>query len=146
MIGIIITRWKQNFSVGKMNLLVNLFLYAVCLFLFDVEVVIYSLIFAAVYAISIDKTHIQNITVEVKIITKIDTTLLEKEVFEELNRGLTKWTSLGAYTHEESHVLYVLLSKHEISRLKSIIHKYDASAFVVINEGVMVEGNYLKKL
>ena len=145
-IGIIITRWKQNFSVGKMNLLVNVCLYAVCLFLFDVEVVIYSLIFAAVYSVAIDKIHIQNITVEVKIITKIDTTLLEKEVFEELNRGLTKWTSLGAYTHEESHVLYVLLSKHEVSRLKAIIHKYDANAFVVINEGVVVEGNYLKRL
>ena len=145
-IGIVITRWKQNFSVGKLNLLVNFCLYAVCLFLFDVEVVIYSLIFAAVYAVAIDKVHIQNINVEVKIITKIDTALLEREVFEELNRGLTKWTSLGAYTHETSHVLYVLLSKHEVGRLKSIIHKYDANAFVVINEGVVVDGNYLKRL
>lgn len=145
-IGIILTQWKQNFSVGKMNLMVNVCLYAVCLFLFDVEVVVYSLIFAAVYAVAIDKIHIQNINVEVKIITKIDTELLEKEVFEELNRGLTKWTSLGAYTHETSHVLYVLLSKYEVGRLKSIIHKYDDNAFVVINEGVRVDGNYIKRL
>lgn len=39
-IGIVITRWKQNFSIGKLNLLVNFCLYVVCLFLFDVEVVI----------------------------------------------------------------------------------------------------------
>ena len=78
--------------------------------------------------------------------TKIDTALLEREVFEALNRGLTKWTSLGAYPHETSHVLYVLLSKHEVGRLKSINHKYDANAFVVITEGVVVDGNYLKRL
>lgn len=145
-VGILITRWKQNFSVGKMNLLLNSFLYAVCLFLFNIEVVIYSLVFAAIYAVAIDKVHVQNINVEAKIITKIDTEILEKAVFEELNRGITKWTSLGAYTQEESHVLYVLLSKYEVGRLKAIIRKYDANAFVVINEGVVVDGNYIKRL
>jgi len=33
-----------------------------------------------------------------------------------------------------------------VGRLKSIIHKYDTNAFVVINEGVVVDGNYLKRL
>ena len=71
---------------------------------------------------------------------------MEKEVFEELGRGITKWTTLGAYTREQSQILYITLSKYEVSRLRTIIHKRDPNAFMVVNEGVRVDGNFLKKL
>lgn len=145
-IGILLTMWKKDFSVGRVNLLVNLVLYGTCFFLFDLEIVVYSVIYAAVYSVAMDKVHTQNINVEVNIITKADTTALEREVFEELGRGITKWTSMGAYTYEKSHILYIMLSKYEVNRLKAIVHKYDSNAFIVVNEGVSVDGNYLKKL
>lgn len=145
-IGVLLTKWKRDFSVGKINLLVNLVLYLSCLFLFDVEIAIYSIIYAAVYSIAMDKIHVQNINVEVNVITKADTVEMEKEIFEELGRGITKWSALGAYTYEQSHVLYIMLSKYEVNRLKGIIHKYDPNAFIVVNEGVNVDGNFLKKL
>lgn len=145
-IGVLLTRWKRDFSVGKVSLLVNMVLYATCLFLFDVDIVVYSVINAAVFSVAMDKIHIQNINVEVNVITKADTAALEKEVFDELGRGITKWDAMGAYTHEQSHVLYIMLSKYEVSRLKTIIYKYDPQAFLVVNEGVRVIGNYLKKL
>lgn len=145
-VGVILTKWKQDFSVGKITLFVNLILYTTCLFLFDVETVLYSMIYAAVYSLAADKLHIQNINVEVNIITKVDSTAMEKEIFEEIGRGMTKWNAMGAYTHEDSHVLYVLLSKYEINQLKAIVHKYDPKAFLVVNEGVRVDGYYLKKL
>lgn len=145
-VGILLTRWKHDFSVGKVNLFVNLVLYGTCLFLFDIQIVIYSVIYAAVSALAIDKLHTQNINVEVNIISKVNTTELEKEVFEELGRGITKWTSLGAYTYEQSHILYITLSKYEVHRLKAIVHKYDPHAFIVVNEGVSVDGHFLKKL
>ena len=145
-VGVLLTMWKKNFSVGKINLLVNLVLYGTCLFLFDVEIVIYSLIYAAVYSVAIDKVHVQNINVEVNIISKMNTTALEKEVFDQLGRGITKWTTLGAYTYEQSHILYIMLSKYEVNQLKAIVHKYDPNAFIVVNEGVSVDGNFLQKL
>lgn len=145
-VGVLLTKWKHDFSVGRLSLLVNLVLYGTCLFLFDVEIVVYSVIFAAVHSLAMDRLHIQNINVEVNIITKADTVALEREVFEELGRGITKWRAMGAYTYEQSHVLYITLSKYEVHRLKAIIHKYDPMAFIVVNEGVSVDGNYLKKL
>ncbi len=145
-VGVLLTRWRRDFSVGKVNLLVNLALYGTCLFLFDVQIVVYSLINAAVYSIAMDKVHTQNINVEVNVITKAGTDALEKKVFEELGRGITKWNSVGAYTHEQSQILYIMLSKYEVNRLKAIIHEYDSNAFIVVNEGVSVDGNYLKKL
>jgi len=145
-IGILLAKWKRDFSVGRITLLVNLGLYTACFFLFDVEIVIYSVIYASVFSVAMDKVHTQNINVEVNIISKVDTALLEKEVFEELGRGITKWTTLGAYTREQSQILYITLSKYEVNRLRSIIHKYDPNAFMVVNEGVRVDGNFLKKL
>ncbi|MDL2301385.1 YitT family protein [Lachnospiraceae bacterium OttesenSCG-928-D06] len=145
-IGVLVTMWKRDFSVGKINLVVNFVLYLACLFLFDIEIVIYSIIYAAVYAVAMDRGHSQNIIVEANIITKIQSPEMEKEIFEEIGRGITKWQCLGAYTSETSHILYILLSKYEVHQLKNIIRKYDPEAFMVINEGVRVNGNYLKKI
>ena len=145
-VGLLLTRWKRDFSVGKVSLIVNLFLYGVCFFLFDVQIVVYSIIYASVYSVAMDKVHTQNINVEAKIVTKADTTELEKAVFEEIYRGITKWSTEGAYTHEDSHMLYITLSKYEVGRLKTVVHKYDPHAFIVVTEGVSVDGNFLKKL
>jgi len=145
-IGVMLIKWKRDFSVGKINMIVNFILYLACLFLFDIEIVIYSIIYAAVYAVAMDRGHSQNIIVEANIITKIKSPEMEKEIFEEIGRGITKWQCLGAYTNETSHILYILLSKYEVHMLKAIIRKYDPEAFMVINEGVRVNGNYLKKI
>lgn len=145
-VGVILVKWKQDFSVGKVNLFMNLALYSACLFLFDVETALYSVINAAVYSVAIDRLHAQNINVEVNVITKISSQELEREIFSELGRGITKWKTMGAYTHEESHILYIMMSKYEVHQLRNIVHKYDPQAFIVVNEGVHVEGNYLKKL
>lgn len=145
-IGVLLTKWKQDFSVGRVNLFVNLALYATCLILFEREIVVFCIIYSAVNSVAMDRIHTQNINVEVTVITKADTTALEKEVFQELNRGITKWSALGAYTYDRSHVLYIMLSKYEVHRLQAIIHKHDPNAFMVMNEGVAVSGHYLKKL
>lgn len=145
-IGVVLIKWKRNFSVGKVNLFINVVLYAICLLLFDIPVVIYSLIFAAIYSIAIDRVHDQTINVEVTIITKKDCKEMNDEIFQELHRGITIWNSTGGYTSEDSKVLYILLSKYEVRHLKHIIKKYDPNAFIVVNEGVHIEGNYLVKL
>ncbi len=145
-IGVLLARWKQDFSVGKVNLFVNFALYVACLLLFDEEIVVFCIIYSAVYSVAMDRIHTQNINVEATVITKADTDALEKEIFEELNRGITKWSVQGAYTHEDSHILYIMLSKYEVHRLRALIQKYDPKAFIVLNEGVTVLGHYLKKL
>lgn len=145
-IGVILAKWKRDFSVGKVNLLMNLALYGTCLFLFDEAVVVYSIIYAAASALAMDRMHTQNINVEVNVITKVNTAELEKEVFDELGRGITKWSALGAYTNDQTHILYITLSKYEVNHLKTIIRKYDENAFIVVNEGVTVVGHYMRKL
>ena len=59
-IGLCCSKKYPNISVSKINILMNIFVYAICLFLFNIEIVIYSLIYTTVLAMAIDK-YISNI-------------------------------------------------------------------------------------
>lgn len=143
-VGVICAKKYPGFSVGKIAIMMNVCVYAICLWMFDIEVVVYSLIYTTVLAMACDRAHLQNINMSVMIFTKKDG--IEDIVMQELKRGVTKWEGVGAYTNEESHILYIMLSKYELEQLKEIIHRVDPNAFIILNEGSMVLGNFEKRL
>lgn len=145
-IGLYYVKRKNRSGVGRVSLAVNFVLYCVCFLLFNIQTAIYSIIVAVVDTIAIDKLHSQNINVEVIIISKNDLSQFQSEYMSQTGRGMTKWNTTGAYTNEESEILYIILSKYEVNNLKQMIRAYDPEAFIVVNEGVSVDGNYLKKL
>ena len=52
----------------------------------------------------------------------------------------------GAFTNEERIVLLIMVSKYEVNRLRGLIRRHDPRAFIVVNEGVNVDGHFIKKL
>lgn len=145
-IGLAYIKKRKSAGVGQVTMAVNFVLYLACLLLFDVTTAIYSIIVAAAASITIDRLHAQNINVEATIISKVDTTQFQTEFMAALGRGMTKWRITGAYSNQDSEILYVILSKYEVAQLRQMVRKYDPEAFVVIHEGVTVYGNYDKKL
>ena len=134
----------KNTSVGKISLYFNVLLYAVMLFLFDVQTVIYSLIFTVVFTLVLDKTHYQNINVRVMIFTKKDG--IDEAINLRTRRGVTKWDGCGAYTKESTHVLVSCINKYEVNELMDMVQSMDPQAFVIVDENVMVNGNFEKRL
>ncbi|MCQ2505615.1 MAG: YitT family protein [Lachnospiraceae bacterium] len=145
-IGIWLIKKQHNASVGKVNLSVNFIVYAVSLCLYGVETVIYSMVYAGSFMLSMDKVHSQNINCEVIIISKIDTKEMEQDLMKSLYRGITKIDGSGAYTGADAQILLIVLSKYELGQLKRIVRSYDPRAFVIVTDHVSVEGNYLKKV
>ncbi len=145
-VGILLLRKWKDFSVGRLSLIMNFILYGSMLFIFNIQTVLYCLIYASVSAVSVDQVHSQNINVEVHIITKHCCREMEEKVFSELGRGLTRWQAIGAYTDENEEMLYVIVNKYEVNHLKRIVHSYDPKAFIVANSGVNVDGHFLKHL
>lgn len=137
---------KRGFTVGRFNLTFNFFLYATCLMLFRPTVVIYSVIYNFFSAMVLDRMHQQNITVQVLIFTKDEHPELPGYIMNRLGRGVTYWEGHGGYTGDEIRVLCVCLSKYEIEDLRHAVHEIDPHAFFIINQGVMVDGNFVKKL
>ena len=147
LIGMILIQTKGRFSVGKVNIAANCVLYGICLVLFDVPTVIYSLIYSVVCSLLCDRVHTQNINVQALIVTKMqDIEPLEIEIMGQMNRGLTCWNAYGGYTGQEKTILMAVISKYEIAQLRSIVHQFDPDAFVMMDEGVSVDGYFIKKL
>lgn len=115
-------------------------------FLFNPAVVIYSVIYNYFTALVMDKTHQQNVTVQVLIFTKEEKPELPRYIMEKLGRGVTYWTGCGGYTGQELRVLCVCLSKYEIEDLRHAVHQMDPRAFFIIQEGVAVDGNFVRKI
>jgi len=134
----------KNASVGKISLYFNVLLYAIMLFMFDAQTVIYSLIYTVVFTLVLDKTHYQNINVRVMIFTKKDG--IDKEINEKTRRGVTKWDGCGAYTKESTQVLVSCINKYEVNDVMELVQGIDPQAFVIVDENVIVNGNFEKRL
>lgn len=145
-IGIFLFKKGKHLSVGQLNLFVNVVLYATCAIIFDIPTAIYSVIYAVLCSFAIDRLHIQNINVEVNIITKLDPREMEQDIMENVRRGVTRIGAEGGFTGEPVTLLYIMVSKYEVTKLRNIVKKHDPNAFVTVKSGIMIYGNYLKKL
>lgn len=145
-IGMYITK-KSTLSVGNVSLFIDIFVYT-CAFLLmmDVEKIIYTLIFAAINMISVDRMHSQNINSEVIIISKRNHKELQDALMKKIRRGVSYWDGVGAYTQEGNRVFYVIVSKYELSQLKKVVLEIDPNAFISVKNGINIIGNFEKRL
>lgn len=138
---------KSTFSVGRIALAVNVCVYVIAFFIVqDIEKIIYTLIYAGISMIALDRMHIQNINSEVLIISKHNDAEIQNALMKELHRGVSYWGGYGAYTGDESKVLYIVVSKYEIPLLRKIVSRIDPKAFISVKHGVDITGNFEKRL
>lgn len=145
-IGMMLLKKGSHTSVGHVNLIWNLALYAICAAAFNLSTAIYSVLFSFVSTTVMDKLHMQNINVEVTVVTKVLSPEMEREILVDLHRGITRYEGIGEYTGQPVHIFYILVNKYEIGQLRTIVLKHDPHAFIVAKDGAVVYGNYKKKL
>jgi len=143
LVGVCLAKTHPDFKVGVIGIIISVCIYTICLFMYDVETVLYSIIFAVATGVLIDKVHTQNIKIECMIFTKKEG--LAEAILNELSRGVTVWEGAGAYTNESSHVLLTVISKYEEVHLREIIARVDPNAFMVITDNARVAGNFQKR-
>ena len=146
LLGMMLIKSGSHTSIGHVNLCWNLALYAICAAAFSLSTAIYSILFSFVSTTVMDKLHMQNINVEVTVVTKVLSPEMEQEILVDLHRGITRINGVGEYTGEQVYVFYILASKYEIGHLRAIITKYDPHAFIVAKDGAVIYGNYKKKI
>lgn len=143
-LGVYFSKKIPGFTVGKLSIIINIGVYFVCALMFSVQVVIYSLIYTVISSLVIDKVHTQNINNTITIFSKKNG--IEKELMEKTNRGVTYWPGIGAYTNETTNVFIIVSSKYELPKMKRIIQEIDKNAFIIVNEGISIYGNFEKRL
>jgi uncharacterized membrane-anchored protein YitT (DUF2179 family) len=145
-VGLCLSKKGSSFTVGRFSLTFNFFLYAICLFLFNVEVAIYSVIYNFATVMVMDRMHQQNISVQALIFTRGDGYKLGQEIISKLGRGVTYWNGAGAFAGASIRILCVCLSKYEVEDLVDLVQEKDPIAFFTIQEGVQVYGNFHRKI
>ena len=142
-IGICMAKLYPNFKVGTIGIIISIMIYSVCLFVYDIPTVLYSIIFTVLNGIFINRVHVQNIKQECIIFTKVPG--LGKRINDELGRGVTTWKGEGVYTGDDVEVLTTVVSKYEEPFLRKILKEHDPDAFVIISDNVRVHGHFEKK-
>lgn len=145
-LGIYYSYRKPNFSVGKMGLIINICVYAVCAILFDIKVVIYSVIYTTILSLVTDRIHVQNIVAKVEILTKTNPESIRDYLKNTLHRGSTIYNAVGGYTNEPTNVIMTVLSEYEYGLLQDALKEIDPHAFTIHVSGVDVVGEYAKHL
>ena len=145
-IGLCLSKRGSRFTVGRFSMSFNVLLYAACALLFDIQTAVYSVIYTVFCSLFIDRGHQQNISVQVLIFTRDEDPELPQNIMTRLGRGVTYWQGKGAYTESDMRVLCVCVSKFEVAELQETVRELDPNAFFIVQEGVRIGGNFLRKV
>lgn len=137
-LGVYISLKHNNFSVGRVGLLISLIVYGYALFANPPLIMVYSVIFTLIYAFMMDRTHYQNVKINVMVITRSREIL--PFITQEIQRGATYWDGKGAYTDTDFVVINTVVSKYELIRLRRGVLDLDPKAFFIENNAVNVTG------
>ncbi len=143
LIGVCMAITHPKFKVGTVGIIISICIYTICLFVYDVQTVLYSMIFAVMTGLFVNRVHIQNIQIQAMIFTKKEG--MANAIMTQMHRGVTTWEGAGAYTKEGSHILVTVLSKYEEPHLQNIVTEYDPQAFVILIDNARVIGNFEKR-
>ncbi len=126
---------KLNITVGTFVMIYNVLLYVVCGVMLESWILpLYSIVTYAAGLKTVDfVVEGFDRSKEVMIITdrpgEISTALME--AFE---CGTTKISAVGGFTGAKKTIVYFVVNRFQISKMRSIIHAIDPKAFVTISE------------
>ena len=144
-IGLIIAKKNNELSVGKLGLIINLFVYSITGLLYGLETMIYSVIYSFIDNLTIDKMHEQNICSTAFIFCKTNPKEINDYIKNELGRDFTYWDAKGGYDDSRTYIIYTALTKYELIKLERKIKESDFNAFMIKSEGIGIKGEFEKK-
>jgi len=136
---------RTGFSIGEIVLFFNIFILSSAGFVFGWDKAMYSLIayFIAFKVIDVTVEGLEES--KSVIIVSEQPEEIAKVLMARLGRGVTILQGQGAYTGESKGVLYAVVTRLEVAKLKSIIEEIDPGAFVTFSDVHEVMGGRFKK-
>jgi len=136
---------KLPFSVGQVVMFFNLFILSSAGLLFGWDKAMYSLI-AYFIAYKVIDITIDGLDEEkAAYIISDNWEEIGEAITARLGRGVTFLKGRGGFTKEDKTVIYSVVTRLEIAKLKTIIQELDENAFVTINDVTDVMGGKHKK-
>ncbi|MEW6621873.1 MAG: YitT family protein [Bacillota bacterium] len=131
-LGAQLLRKFTGISSGQGLLIIDAFVITMAAIFFNVELALFALIGLIATTKLIDIVQEGFHYARAALIVTNNPEEITRGIFEHLNRGATILKGMGAYTRQEKDVLLVVISRAEVTRLKTIVHRMDNKAFVII--------------
>jgi len=144
-IAILVSR-KKPVSVGQFIMVLNVFIFILAaLLVFTWETAMYSIItyFIAYKMIDIVNEGLEELK-SVTIISDVPDRIAEA-IREQLHRGMTFLHGEGAFSGEPKKIIYIIVSRLELSTLREIVNDIDPKALVAIENMADVSGSNFRK-
>ena len=136
---------KIPFSVGEIIMFINLFIFTVAGFVYDWQHALYSIVtyFVAYKTMDVVIEGL-NESKSVFIITDYSTEI-GKDIMEKMDVSVTYIDAEGGYSGIKKRIVYCVISRLQVQKLKEIAKSIDPRAFIAIENVYEVEGVRVKK-
>ncbi|PWW28352.1 uncharacterized membrane-anchored protein YitT (DUF2179 family) [Cytobacillus oceanisediminis] len=144
-IAILVSK-KRPVSVGQFIMIVNVFIFILAAFLvFSWETAMYSIItyYIAYKMIDIVVEGLEELK-SVTIISDVPEEISDA-LIKQLGRGMTYIQGQGVFTGEPKKIIYTIVTRIELSTLRSIVEDIDPNALVAIENIADVSGSNFDK-
>ena len=126
---------KLGISVGTFVMIYNLILYIICGITMQSWILpLYSIVtyFAALKTLDFIVEGLDRSKAAIVVTKKPD--LITKALTENFECGVTLLDAKGGFSGESLSVIYFVVNRFQIGKMRSIVHEIDASAYITINE------------
>lgn len=143
--ALLISKSSHLLKVGDVILILNIFIFSAAAFFLGVESTLYSILtyFAASKTIDFLLHGIEEYTAIIIISERNEQ--IRQAIIRVLNRGVTVYKGRGGLSDVEQDILFCVVTRLEIGRVKRVANEIDNSAFIVIHPLADVEGGVIRK-
>lgn len=136
---------SKGMSMGQIILSFDAVIIGISLFYITIEKVLYTLVTVFIASKLIDFIQDGAYAAKAFSIVSEHGEAISQKITIELDRGVTLIPAKGAFSGQQKEVVYCVVQRQEIHRLKTIIRNIDPRAFIVINEVHDVLGEGFKE-
>ena len=136
---------KSAFSVGEIIMFFNLFILGAAGFIFNWNSAMYSLITYFICSRMIDavSTGLDSSKGVFIVTTAYDD--VADAIVHDMHRAVTRLHGQGGFLKDDKDVLYCVVSRLEVTKLKQVVHHIDPSAFLSVFDVQEVQGGLVKR-
>jgi len=144
--ALLISKSSHLLKVGDVILLLNILIFSAAAFFLGIESALYSMLtyFAASKTVDFLIHGVDEYTAVIIMSERSEE--IRQIILRELQRGVTIYKGRGGLSDTEQDILFCVVTRLEIGRIKTAAHGVDADAFIVVHPLADADGGVIKKL
>ncbi len=135
---------KSSFSVGEIIMFFNFFILGAAGFVFSWNSAMYSLIAYFICSRMIDAVSTGLDSSKGIFIVTTEYDKVSDAIVHDMHRAVTRLHGQGGFLKDDKDVLYCVVTRLEVTKLKQVVHGIDPSAFLSVFDVQEVQGGLVK--